>query len=216
MSEPSVPTTNEEPAYYYPNLWTRLVLVSAEEVLGAKGVAVLLNRAGASELIDNYPPDNTRKEFPFQTFSNIQGAFWEMFGERGGRVFAIRAGERRLELGLDAFGPVSRALQSATQSGNLEARVRLALQFFARFINAVSDQKVHLDEDEQAWYWVIERCPICWGRTSGRVECYLEAGTLQAAGKLVADGTMLELNPIGCIARGDPAGVIRIDKPGNR
>jgi predicted hydrocarbon binding protein len=199
--------------YCYPNLWARLVLVSAEEILGENGMAALLNLAGLPELINNYPPENTHKEFPFDKFSKIQGAFWEMYGPRGARVFATRAGEQTLNYGLNQFGAVARAAQAAMQVGSLESRIRVGIQFFAKFFNAVSDQKVRVEEDEQYWYWVIERCPMCWQRTAGEPVCHLGVGVLQAAAAWASNGVRFRVSPSACIAMGDKEGIIRIEKP---
>ncbi|MFN2197225.1 MAG: 4-vinyl reductase [Anaerolineales bacterium] len=215
MSQEPTPPAGEEVEYYYPNLWARLVLVSAEEILGAKGIASLLNQAGVPELIDNYPPENTHKEFPFTQFSRIQGAFWEIFGARGARVFATRAGEQTLTYGLDQFGAVAKAAQAAMQIGSLESRIRVGVQFFAKFFNAVSDQKVHVEEDENYWYWIIERCPMCWQRSASDAQCYLGVGVLQAAAKWASNGVRFRVSPSACIANGDARGVIQIEKPKN-
>lgn len=202
-----------ENEYFYPNLWARLVLVSAEDILGEKGLATLLNLAGVPELINNYPPENTHKEFPFDKFSKIQGAFWEMFGPRGARVFATRAGEQTLDFGLDQFGAVAKAAQAAMQMGSLESRIRVGIQFFAKFFNAVSDQKVQVKEDENYWYWVIMRCPMCWQRQAEDAQCYLGVGVLQAAAKWASNGVRFRVSPSACIAKGDREGIIQIEKP---
>jgi hypothetical protein len=213
VSEEAITPTEEVQEFYYPNLWARLVLVSAEEILGEKGVATLLNLAGTPELIGNYPPENTHKEFPFSKFSKIQKAFWEMFGSRGARVFATRAGEQTLDFGLDQFGAVAKAAQAAMQMGSLESRIRVGIQFFAKFFNAVSDQKVHVNEDENYWYWVIERCPMCWQRTAEDAQCYLGVGVLQAAAKWASNGVRFRVSPTACIAQGAKEGIIQIEKP---
>jgi predicted hydrocarbon binding protein len=199
--------------FYYPNLWARLVLVSAEEILGENGMASLLNYAGLPELIGNYPPENTHKEFPFTKFAKIQGALWDLYGARGARVFATRAGEQTLRYGLDQFGAVARAAQAAMQIGSLESRIRVGIQFFAKFFNAVSDQKVRVTEDEQYWYWVIERCPMCWERTTDEPMCYLGVGVLQAAASWASNGVRFRVSPSACIAAGNKEGIIKIEKP---
>lgn len=199
--------------YYYPNLWARMVLVSAEDIFGKNGVAALLNLAGLPELIDNYPPENTHKEFPFDKFSKIQAAFWEMYGPRGARVFAVRAGEKTLNYGLDQFGAVAKAAQAAMQIGSLESRIRVGIQFFAKFFNAVSDQKVRVEEDERYWYWIIERCPMCWQRKVDEPVCYLGVGVLQAAAQWASKGVQFRVAPTACIGKGDKEGIIQIEKP---
>jgi predicted hydrocarbon binding protein len=199
--------------FFYPNVWARMVLVSAEEILGENGMAALLNYAGLSELIKNYPPENTHKEFPFTKFAKIQAALWDMNGTRGARVFATRAGEQTMRYGLDQFGAVAKAAQAAMQMGSLESRIRVGIQFFAKFFNAVSDQKVHVEEDENYWYWVIERCPMCWEKKADEPMCYLGVGVLQAAASWASNGVRFRVSPSACIATGNKEGIIKIEKP---
>ncbi|RMF39755.1 MAG: 4-vinyl reductase [Anaerolineae bacterium] len=199
--------------YFYPNRWGRVVLTSAEEILGEKGVAALLNLAGLPHLIGNYPPDNMEKAFPFEYVSKIQQAFWEMYGGRGAQVFATRAGEQSFADGLSQFGKVAQAAQMAMRVGSLERRIKIGLEFFAKFFNAVSDQKVRVEEDETHWKWVIERCPMCWGRTADEPVCHLGVGVLKAATAWASEGQRFRIKPVQCKAMGAEEGVILIDKP---
>ena len=74
---------------YYPNKIARIAILSFEEVMGKNGLNAILNLAGLSNLIDNYPPDNLDRGFDFADFSAIQGALEEMYGPRGGRGLAF-------------------------------------------------------------------------------------------------------------------------------
>jgi predicted hydrocarbon binding protein len=200
--------------YYYPNRWSRLILTSAEVILGEKGIAALLNLAGLPQYIGNYPPEDMKKAFPFEHVGKIQQAFWDMYGAKGAKVFAVRAGEDSFNDGLKQFGKVVKAAELAMKVGSEEARIKAGLVFFAKFFNTVSDQAVRIEEDDKNWYWVIERCPMCWGRKSDDPVCHLGVGVLQAASKWAAGGEVYRLKATKCIAAGDKEGVITIEKPG--
>jgi predicted hydrocarbon binding protein len=197
---------------FYPNRWARSVLTSAEEIVGEQGVAALLNLAGLSKYINNYPPDNMKKEFPFEDVGRLQQAFWEMYGPRGARVFATRAGEQAFRDGLKSFGSVAKAAQTVMSIGSLERRVSLGLAFFARFFNTVSDQEVAVDESELEWRWNLIHCPMCTNRTSDSPVCHLAVGVLQGAMAFAAEGKRFRITPIQCQAMGDEVGVIAIEK----
>ncbi|MGF1505131.1 MAG: 4-vinyl reductase [Anaerolineae bacterium] len=201
-----------EEKYYYPNKWGRVILTSAEDIMGAPGVRSLLNLAGLQEYIDNYPPDNMKKEFPFLHVSKLQEAMWEMYGKRGARVFATRAGEQSFKDGLAQFKSVAAAAQVAMKGGTLEAKAKIGLEFFSKFFNSVSDQKVAIGEDEKNWLWIIERCPMCWDRKAEEPVCYLAVGVLQGAFAWVADGKRFRISPVNCIGKGDEKGIIKIEK----
>src|SRR5687768_13255508 len=146
-------TKSDGTTYYYPNKWARIVFTSAEEVMGDRGVTALLNMANMKEYIDNYPPDNMKKEFPFEKVGLLQQAIWDMYGNRGARVFATRAGEQSFKDGLSQFKSVAAAASIAMKVGTLEAKAKIGLEFFSKFFNAVSDQVVEISEDDKHWVW---------------------------------------------------------------
>ena len=47
---------------YYPNKIVMLSLQALEEVMGKNGLNAILNLANLKDLIDNYPPDNLKRE----------------------------------------------------------------------------------------------------------------------------------------------------------
>lgn len=207
----STPPRNDD--CYYPNRWLRIILESTEEIVGKKGVNALLNLASLSQYIDNYPPDNMKKEFPFEHVGKLQQAYWDMYGARGARAFAIRAGAKTLNDGIERFGKVASAARAAMMIGSMERRMSIGLEFFARFFNTVSDQKVSVEEDEKGWYWKIHICPMCTGRTSDSPVCHLAVGVLQGAIENFVDkNARFNITPTHCQAVGDEVGVILIDR----
>lgn len=204
--------SNQE-QYYYPNRWPRIILQSTEEIVGEKGVSALLNLAGLPQYIGNYPGDNMKKEFPFDHVGKLQQAFWDMYGPRGARVFATRAGAKTFNDGLESFGAVAKAARAAMRIGTLDKRISVGLNFFAKFFNTVSDQDVNVTETDTEWHWHITRCPMCTGRTADAPVCHLAVGVLQAALENFADKeTRFRITPVKCIAMGHDEGNIIIEK----
>jgi predicted hydrocarbon binding protein len=197
---------------YYPNRWGRLVLTSAEEIVGERGMAALLNMAKIPGYIGHYPPDDMDKGFSFEQVSQLQQAIWDMYGPRGARVFATRAVEQTFNDGLAHFGALANAAQAAMRIGSLEMKIKIGLGFFARWFNDVSDQVVRVTETDAHWHWVIERCPICWGRQSDQPICHLAIGVLQGGLAWVSSGKKFRLAEIECKATGGENCVIQIDK----
>jgi predicted hydrocarbon binding protein len=198
--------------FYYPNKWARIIFTSAEEVMGDRGVTALLNMGNMKEYIGNYPPDNMKKEFSFEKLGQLQQAIWDMYGNRGARVFATRAGEQSFKDGLSQFKSVAAAAQIAMKVGSLDAKAKIGLEFFSKFFNAVSDQVVEISEDDKHWVWKITRCPVCWGRHSDEAVCHLAIGVLQAAFAWVSDGKKFRILETDCKAKGDQDCIIKIEK----
>jgi predicted hydrocarbon binding protein len=201
-----------EQTFYYPNRWGRLVLTSAEEIVGDKGMAALLNMAKIPEYIGNYPPDDMEKGFSFEQLAQLQQAIWDMYGPRGARVFATRAGEQTFNDGLAHFGALATTAQAAMRIGSLQMKIKIGLGFFARWFNDVSDQVVSVGETDTHWLWVIKCCPMCWERTSDQPLCHLAIGVLKGGLAWVSGGRQFRLAEIECKATGGENCVIQIDK----
>ena len=60
--------------------------------------------------------------------------------------------------------------------------------------------------------WKIERCPVCWERRADTPCCFLAVGILQESLFWVSGGKNFQVEEIACIAKGDEACVITIDK----
>ena len=102
-----MPPEHKKSGYYYPNKFARITLDAMQEVMGENGLNAILNLAGLSEYIGNFPPDNLEKEYDFADYTALNIALEEMYGPRGGRGLALRAGRATFAQGLRAFGALA-------------------------------------------------------------------------------------------------------------
>ena len=56
-----------------------------EEVMGRNGVNAVLKLASQSSLIENYPADDTKLDFPFSTMGSLTETLEQVYGPHGGR-----------------------------------------------------------------------------------------------------------------------------------
>jgi hypothetical protein len=202
----------QQPAYFYQNRMGRIVLLALEEILGGTGVNAALNQAMLPDFIGNYPPHNQNLEFPFQSLSRLQGALDEMYGPRGGRGVALRAGRACFQYGLREFGPLFGLTDLTFRLLPLQTKLRMGATAFADVFNKYSDQRVRLEDKGSHLYWHIERCPLCWERQVDSPACSMAVGLLQEALYWVSGGRYFEVEETHCIARGDTVCTIAIEK----
>ena len=93
----------EKSGLYYPNKFGLITIQSLEEVMGKNGLNAILNLAGLNHYIDNYPADNLDKGFDFSELSSLGVALEEMYGPRGGRGLALRAGRATFAEAFEEF-----------------------------------------------------------------------------------------------------------------
>ena len=200
------------PTYSYPNKIGRIILLAMEEVMGRNGVNAVLNLSKMRHHIGNYPPNNLDRQFSFNDVSAIHKALDDMYGPRGGRGLALRAGRACFKHGLKEFGPVLGIADLTFRLLPLSMKLKVGAEVFADTFNKYSDQVVRLSEDEDKILWHIERCPICWERKTEAPCCHLAVGIIQEALYWVSGGKTFSVQEIECVAQGGESCTILIDK----
>jgi predicted hydrocarbon binding protein len=189
---------------YYSNKFARIALDALEDVMGRNGLNAILNLAHLSKIINNYPPDNLSREFDFADFSALNLALEELYGQRGGRSLALRAGRATFDDALRNFGTLAGAGDLAFKVLPLQAKMRHGLPAMAKIFSTVSDQISSVDERDTEFIYTIHRCPVCWGRPkSDKPVCFIAVGLLQEALKWVSGGNEFRVVETKCVAMGD-------------
>lgn len=197
---------------YFPNRLGRIVLLAFEEVMGKNGLNAALNLASLSYLIDNYPTDDGNQVISFEVFSQIQNSLEKVFGPHGGRGLALRAGRVFFSNGLRTYGHELGMNNVTFRLQPPDLKMMDLLHVMTDFFNHQTDQKVSLEESGQKIFWKVERCPWCWGRHGYEPACQFLVGMLQEALYWVCGGKFYNVVEETCIAQGNPACLIVIDR----
>jgi len=196
----------EKSGFYYPNKFARITIEALEDVMGKNGLNAILHLAGLSELINNYPPDNLEKEFDFAYFTALCVALEEMYGPRGGRGLALRAGRATFADALRGFGALAGVGDLAFKVLPLTAKLKIGLPAVANIFTQFSDQISNVHDEGDKYVYTLERCPMCWNRKSDRPVCYIGQGLLQESLRWVSGGHEFKVDISTCIAKGDDMG----------
>jgi len=197
---------------FYPNKTARIAIRSLEDVMGKNGINAILNLANLPHLIDNYPPDNLAREFDFADFSAINGALEEMYGPRGGRGLALRAGRATFDEALRNYGALAGVGDLAFRVLPLPAKLRIGLPAMARIFSQTSDQLSTVEEKEDHYIYTIHRCPVCWGRKTDKPACFIATGLLQSGLKWLSGGNEFRVIQISAHSCGDKVCDFNINK----
>ncbi len=196
----------EKSGFYYPNKFARITIEALEEVMGKNGLNAILHLAGLSELINNYPPDNLEKEFDFAYFTALCVALEEMYGPRGGRGLALRAGRATFADALRGFGALAGVGDLAFKVLPLAAKLKIGLPAMANIFTQFSDQISNVHEEADKYIYTLERCPMCWNRKADKPVCYVGQGLLQEGLRWVSGGHEFKVDMSTCIGSGSDMG----------
>lgn len=205
-------TSYERSGYYYPNLIAKIYLEAIEDVMGRNGTRALLNMADMPYLIDNYPPGNFAKQFDFADFAHLNESMEMMYGPRGGRALSLRAGRKAFDQGLKNFGAMVGVADRTFRMLPLKLRMKIGLGAMAKAFTSTSDQISYVIEEEDHFLYVIERCPVCWGRHADTPICHAAMGIIQEGLNWGTGGLRFKTAEVTCIAKGDPACSFTISK----
>jgi len=197
---------------HYPNNIARIYLQAMEEVMGKNGLNAILNMANLNNLVDNYPPNNLNREFDFADYSALNGALEEMYGPRGGRGLALRAGRASFAQGLRHFGALAGAGDLAFKVLPLGTKLKIGIPAMARIFSQVSDQRSTVEETKTEYFYTMKPCPVCYGRHSDKPMCHAGAGLLQEGLRWVSGGHEFRVQESKCIGCGDDACVLVVQK----
>lgn len=202
-----------EARYFYPNRMGRIILRSMEDLVGKAAVDEILHQAELTQYIEAYPPNNLEQEFPFEHLGVLQAAVEQVHGPAGGRELNRRVGENCLNNGLREFNPLLGIADLPVRMMPLSLKLHVGFDMFAMVFNRFSDQVVTLREDQRHYYWVIERCPVCWGRTAVDGPCcQLAVGILQESLRWATGGKEFLVAETSCVGMGDDNCTITINK----
>jgi len=173
---------------FYPNYLTRIALFALEDVMGTNGLNTILNLAGQSQLIGNYPPEDMDMGFDISYFSAIFGAMDELYGPKGGRILAMRAGgatfkQMIVDIG-DAVDVNDEDFQTLPLTDKIQAGLSLVKITFSQSTIIVPSSP----GDDEHFQYSLQYCPVCWGRTTDTPACFLIAGLLRASLRWVTSG----------------------------
>lgn len=189
--------------YNYANKIALISIRALEDVMGKNGMKAILNLSHLPHLIDNYPPDNLNREFNFADFSALNLALEEMYGPRGGRGLALRAGRAAFADSLRNFGALAGVGDMAFKVLPLHTKIRIGIPAMARIFSQISDQHSTVQEKENEFVYTIHHCPVCWGRSNAdKPVCFIAVGLLQEGLKWVSGGHEFRVNESKCVAMG--------------
>ena len=198
--------------YFLANRLGRALLDSLQEAVGRNGLNALLNLNDLGGYITSPPPDDLALAFDIAVVASLLGALEMVYGPRGARGLALRAGR-----GL--FDRVTNGFELATGFNDLafrllpqQTRLKIAIPALARLLTQHSDVTCRVADRGQTFDFTIERCPECWGRQSKRPLCNLSVGLLLEGMSHFGRGQEFRVTQTACCAAGAAACVFSLDK----
>lgn len=195
-----------------PNRFGWIYLTALEEILGESGLTAMLNQANHSTLIDNFPANDMEILENPELFSRTGKALEGLYGVRGGRGLALRAGRASFKYYLQHFGEEMGLETVDFRLLPVEQKVFGGLERLAAFMSGHFGQPVQVEKEPLYYVWQTTHCPYCWGREADAPVCHFQVGLLQSALYWLSGGKYYTVQEIACAAQGEAHDIIRIER----
>ena len=208
-----LPGISTQKAIHPPNRMEQVLLLAMEEILGIAGVNQVFHLADLPEyVIQDHAPAGWDPIFPLKKISHLLVGLESAYGTLAGRGLAQRIGRACFKYSLNEFGPELGFSDLSFRLLPLHAKLKTCNEAFAALFNRFIGQLIRLETDEKSLTWQIEHCPLCRGRHSDVPCCQLAVGWLQELLFWVSGGRCFEVEERKCMACGDNACIIVIDR----
>ena len=196
---------------HYPNRIGRLFYMSLEDVMGKNGVMALLRLANLPEFIEAYPPNDLKREYPFEAIAATSVALSTMYGPRGARGLELRAGRVAFTMGLKEFGPLLGMADLALKLMPITMKLKIALNATAQTFDRFSDQASHVEEERGQFIYHITKDPSSLRPDPG-LNFYIARGIIEEATAWVSGGRRFLVEQITSIGLGDKTTSFTVSK----
>ena len=160
-------------------------------------------------LADRSPQQNT--SIPYRQISRIQQTMETLFGERGGKGLSLRAGQAAFRYGLREMGWSQKLCEPRMRLLPPHQKLAAGASYLAKELSSLSDQKIHIEAGRNTIDWIVEDCPLCWGRHTNENICHHTIGFLQEFVSWTTGGKPCTVTECECLAAGGSNCVFTIE-----
>lgn len=194
-----------------PNATLRVLFLSMEDVMGQNGVSAVLNSAGLSRFVKNYPPNNLEQSVKFEEYATVVKAVEDFYGARAAKAQLIRVGRATFQYALKEHPATLGLAGLALKVMPLNMQMKTVLGNVAKGMTQDLNEPAHVDEQADHFLFVKKACGACQGRQAEKPVCFTTNGAL-LEGLKWATGKNFDVTETICRATGGETCTFRIAK----
>ena len=194
-----------------PNASLRVLFLSMEDVMGPNGVSAVLNAAGLSRFVKNYPPNNLDDCVPFEDYATVVKAVEDFYGARAAKASLIRVGRATFQYALKEHPAALGLAGLALKIMPLNLQMKTVLGNVANGMTKDLNEPAHVEEQADHFLYVKQVCGACQGRKADKPVCFTTNGALLESLKW-ATGKNFDVMETVCRATGGATCTFRIAK----
>lgn len=202
-------------SFSYPNRLVQALFLALEQTAGPSSLTSVLELAGLTAQLQAWhrtSGTDWQGTLNFAEIAAFNNALEELYGSKGGRGIALRAGMVFFELGFKGVGVLGGVNSPEFARLTVLSQAHISLLGLAALFNQETDQSTQLHVTPDAFQVWVNPSPFAWERTSDKPVCHVLAGTLQAHLRWATRGYEFAVHETACRAAGAETCVFHISK----
>ncbi len=200
-----MPRERREPEkWLFTNALMRQAILAIGEVMGERGLKVVLRQAGMERYVDELPPDDLEQGISTTEYAALNQAVEEFYG-RAGKGMLKRIGRASFRYGVEKQTALMGVAGAALKLMPQKTRIKFILTQTAKSLMDVNDETyIEIQGTPEGFAFADFTCGVCCGRKAEHPICHLYIGSISEAVKW-ATGHDYEVREIECRAMGAEA-----------
>ena len=194
----------EPEQWRFTNALMRQAIMAIGQVMGQRGLKVVLREAGLERYVDELPPDDLEQDVSTVDYAALNQAVEEFYG-RAGKGMLQRIGRASFRYGVEEQATLMGVAGAAIKLMPQKTRIKFILTQMAKSLMDVNqDTTIEVQETPQGFVFADCTCGVCCCRKAEHPICHLYIGSISEAVKW-ATGQEYEVREIECRATGAEA-----------
>jgi len=194
----------EPEKWLFTNALMRQAILAIGEVMGKRGLKVVLRQAGLERYVDELPPNDLEQGVSTAEYATLNQAVEEFYG-RASKGMLKRIGRASFRYGIEEQATLMGVAGTALKLMSQRTRIKFILNQMAKSLMEVNEETyIEIQETPEGFVFADFTCGVCCCRTADHPICHLYIGSISEAVKW-ATGHDYEVREIECRAMGTEA-----------
>ena len=194
----------EPEQWRFTNALMRQAIMAIGQVMGQRGLRIVLRQARLERYVDELPPDDLEQDVSTVDYAALNQAVEEFYG-RAGKGMLQRIGRASFRYGVEEQATLMGVAGAAIKLMPQKTRIKFILTQMAKSLMDVNqDTTIEVQETPQGFVFADFTCGVCCCRKAEHPICHLYIGSISEAVKW-ATGQEYEVREIECRATGAEA-----------
>jgi predicted hydrocarbon binding protein len=194
----------EPEQWRFTNALMRQAIMAIGQVMGQRGLKVVLRQARLERYVDELPPNDLEQDVSTVDYAALNQAVEEFYG-RAGKGMLQRIGRASFRYGVEEQATLMGVAGAAIKLMPQKTRIKFILTQMAKSLMDVNqDTTIEVQETPQGFVFADFTCGVCCCRKAEHPICHLYIGSISEAVKW-ATGQEYEVREIECRATGAEA-----------